>query len=86
MVKVKRFTAAWCGPCKQLAPLFEQLKTSFPNVVFETIDVDTNKESAQSNFVTSIPTVIFEKDGLAKQRFVGVQPKSMYVDTIKSLI
>ena len=86
MIKVKRFTAAWCGPCKQLAPLFEQLKTSFPNVVFETIDVDTNQESAQENFVTSIPTVIFFKDGVAKQRFTGMQPKSMYVDTINSLI
>ena len=86
MIKVKRFTAAWCGPCRQLAPIFEQLKTSFPNVVFETIDVDTNQESAQENFVTSIPTVIFEKDGLAKQRFTGLQPKSMYVDTINSLI
>ena len=85
MIKVKRFTAAWCGPCKQLAPLFAQLQTSFPDVVFETIDVDANKESAQTNFVTSIPTVIFEKDGTAQQRFVGVQPKSMYVDTINSL-
>lgn len=86
MIKVKRFTAAWCGPCRQLAPIFEQFKESFPNVVFETIDVDTNQESAQENFVTSIPTVIFEKDGLAKQRFTGLQPKSMYVDTINSLI
>ena len=86
MIKVKRYTASWCGPCKQLAPLFEQLKSSFPNVIFETIDVDADKESAQENFVTSIPTVIFEKDGLAKQRFVGIQPKSIYVDTINSLI
>jgi thioredoxin 1 len=85
MVKVKRFTAAWCSPCKQLAPLFTQLQSSFPDVVFETIDVDANKEAAQENFVTSIPTVIFEKDGLAKQRFVGIQPKSTYVDTINSL-
>ena len=44
MIKVKRFTAAWCGPCKQLAPLFDQIKTSFPDVVFETIDVDQDKE------------------------------------------
>jgi thioredoxin 1 len=85
MVKVKRFTANWCSPCKQLAPIFEQLKMNFPNVIFETIDVDQNKELAQTNFVTSIPTVIFEKDGLVKQRFTGVQPKSMYVDTINSL-
>ena len=85
MIKVKRFTATWCGPCKVLAPVFEQLQASFPDVTFETIDVDENKEAAQENFVTSIPTVIFEKDGVAKQRFTGVQPKSIYIDTINSL-
>ena len=86
MIKVKRFTAAWCGPCRHLAPIFEQFKTSFPNVSFETIDVDTSPEETQENFITSIPTVIFFKDGVAKQRFTGMQPKSMYVDTINSLI
>ena len=86
MIKVKRYTATWCQPCKQLAPLFAQLQSSFPGVIFETIDVDQNKDLALENFVTSVPTVIFEKDGIAKQRFVGVQPKSMYVDTINSLI
>jgi thioredoxin 1 len=86
MVKVKRFTAAWCGPCKQLAPLFEQIQTSFPNVIFETIDVDASSEEVQEHFITSVPTVIFFKDGMAKQRFTGIQPKSMYVDTINSLI
>jgi thioredoxin 1 len=85
MIKIKRFTAAWCGPCRQLAPLFEQLQTSFPNVIFETIDVDNSPEETQENLVTSVPTVIFFKDGTAKQRFVGAQPKSMYVDTINSL-
>ena len=86
MIKVKRFTAAWCGPCRQLAPIFEQFKSDFPNVSFETIDVDTSPEETQENFITSIPTVIFFKDGVAKQRFTGMQPKSMYVDTINSLI
>jgi thioredoxin 1 len=85
MIKVKRFTAAWCGPCKTIAPIFQQMQASFPDVIFETIDVDADKEAAQENFVTSIPTVIFEKDGVAKQRFTGVQPKSMYIDTIISL-
>ena len=85
MIKVKRFTATWCGPCRILAPIFEQFEASFPDVIFETIDVDEDKEAAAENFVTSIPTVIFTKDGVAKQRFTGIQPKSMYVDTIISL-
>ena len=86
MIKIKRFTAQWCQPCKQLAPVFTQLEASFPNVSFETIDVDTSPEETQENFITSVPTVIFFKDGVAKQRFVGAQAKSMYVDTINSLI
>jgi thioredoxin 1 len=86
MVKVKRFTAAWCGPCKQLAPLFNQIQSSFPDVEFQTIDVDTSPEEVQENLITSVPTVIIFKDGVAKQRYVGVQPKSMYTDTINSLI
>jgi thioredoxin 1 len=86
MVKVKRFTAAWCNPCRQLIPVFEQIQTSFPDVEFQIIDVDTSPEEVQEHFVTSVPTVIFFKDGMAKQRFTGMQPKSMYVDTINSLI
>jgi thioredoxin 1 len=86
MVKVKRFTASWCGPCKVLAPIFIQLQNSFPNVVFETIDVDQNKEETANNLITGVPTVIFEKDGVTRQRFTGIQPKAMYADTINSLI
>ena len=86
MITVKRFTAAWCGPCRQLAPLFTTLESEFPNVEFQTIDVDTSREEVQEHFITSVPTVIFFKDGVAKQRFVGAQPKSMYTDTINSLI
>jgi len=85
MITVKRFTASWCSPCKQLAPVFEQLKTSFPDVNFQTIDVDTSPNETSNNMVTSVPTVVFFKDGVPKQRFSGIQPKSIYVDTINSL-
>jgi thioredoxin 1 len=86
MVKVKRFTATWCSPCKQLAPIFEQLKTEISEVSFETIDVDQNPELTQQYMVTSVPTVVIEKDGQSVQRYTGVQPKSTYVLRIKSLI
>jgi thioredoxin 1 len=86
MIKVKRFTATWCGPCKQLAPAFMQLQSEFPGVSFETIDVDQNKQAAADNMVTSIPTVIIEKNGQTVQRYTGVQPKTTYAGIIKSLI
>jgi len=46
MMTVKRFTAAWCGPCKQLAPVFEELKNEITDVNFKTIDVDADREAA----------------------------------------
>jgi thioredoxin 1 len=86
MIKVKRFTAAWCGPCKQLAPLFDTLQQEYSNVSFETIDVDYSPEEVQQYMVTSVPTVIIEKDGQLIQRYVGLNPKTTYTNTINSLI
>ena len=86
MIKVKRFTATWCGPCRQLAPLFDTLQQEYSNVSFETIDVDHSPEEVQQYMVTSVPTVIIEKDGQLVQRYVGLNPKSMYTNTINSLI
>jgi thioredoxin 1 len=85
MITVKRFTAAWCGPCKQLAPLFEQLRSEYPNVSFQTIDVDMDGDTTMSYGITSVPTVIIESNGQVALRSAGVQPKSTYTNIIKSL-
>ena len=83
MLIVKRFTAAWCQPCKQLAPVFNELQSEMPNVQFQTIDVDMDKASALENGVSSIPTVIFEKDGVYVYRFSGVIPKATIAGAIR---
>ena len=85
MITVKRFTAAWCGPCKQLAPLFEQLRSEYPNVSFQTIDVDMDGDTTMSYGITSVPTVIIESNGQVALRSAWVQPKSTYTNIIKSL-
>lgn len=86
MIKVKRFTAAWCGPCRILAPVFKELELEIQGVIFETVDVDENRQEATDYMVTSVPTVVIEKNGQLVQRYTGVQPKSVYVNKIKSLI
>jgi thioredoxin 1 len=86
MLIVKRFTASWCQPCKQLAPVFATLQNEIPEASFQTIDVDVNKDAAVQAGVTSIPTVIIEKDGQQVYRFNGVLPKPTIVGIIKKYL
>jgi thioredoxin 1 len=82
MVTVKKFSASWCGPCKVLAPVMNEVKGQFSNVIFEDIDVDENFELASKYGVRSVPTVVLEKDGIEINRFVGVQSKLAYTNAI----
>lgn len=82
MVEVKKFYAEWCGPCKVLTPLMENVKTKFTSVKFENVDIDSQFEIAQKYFVRSVPTVIIEKNGKEVQRFVGVQSELAYINAL----
>ena len=86
MLTVKRYTASWCQPCKQLAPVFDTLQSEISEVSFQTIDVDTNKDAAIQAGVTSVPTVIFEKNGIPVYRFSGVLPKSVIAGHIRKYL
>ena len=87
MLVVKRYTASWCQPCKQLAPIFSELQSEMINerdqIIFQTIDVDQDKEAALEAGISSVPTVVFEKDGQQVYRFSGVIPKSVIVGIIR---
>jgi thioredoxin 1 len=86
MLVVKKYFATWCQPCKQLNPIFEELQSEMPNVQFQTIDVDQNRDAAVEANVSSVPTVIFEKDGQQVYRFSGVLPKSVIAGTIQKFL
>jgi thioredoxin 1 len=82
MVEVKKFYAEWCGPCKVLTPLMENVKTKFSNVNFQNVDIDSQFEIAQKYHVRSVPTVIIEKDGVEVERMVGVQSELAYTNAL----
>ena len=82
MVEVKKFYADWCGPCKVLTPLMENVKTKFSSVNFENIDIEKDYEIAQKYHVRSVPTVIIEKNGKEVERFVGVQSELAYINAL----
>jgi thioredoxin 1 len=83
MLVVKRYTATWCGQCKQLAPIFDQLQSEISEVNFQTIDVDMSRDEALEKGISSVPTVILEKDGVPVYRFSGVLPKTTIAGLIR---
>ncbi len=82
MVTVKKFSAVWCGPCRALAPVINEVKSNFSNVKFEEYDVDVAYEEATKYGVRSVPTVIIEKNGVEVERFTGVSSKMAYINAI----
>lgn len=82
MVTLKKFSAAWCGPCRALAPVINEVKGQFSNVVFEDYDVDEAYDEATKYGIRSVPTVIIEKDGKEVDRFTGASSKLTYVNAL----
>ena len=81
------FWAAWCGPCRMLTPIVEELNTDFEGkAVITKVDVDANQEFAAKYGVRNIPTVLIFKDGEVVGRQVGVAPKKAYSDAIDALL
>ena len=70
------FWAVWCGPCRLVGPIVEQLAPSYDGkAVIGKLDVDNNPRTAATFGVTSIPTMIMFKDGKQVDRMVGARPK-----------
>lgn len=77
------FWAEWCGPCKMIAPVLEEIDTEMSEKVkIVKLDVDNNQETAGNFGVMSIPTLIFFKDGEIVDKVVGYQPKEALVEVI----
>lgn len=72
------FWAPWCGPCKAVAPILEQLAAAHAGIEFVKLDIDRNPEAASRFGVLSIPTVILFESGEPRETLVGARPRSHY--------
>lgn len=69
------FYADWCGPCKMVAPIIDELSEEMSDVTFVKVNVDEEGELAQEYNVVSIPTFVIFKDGSVASQFMGAQGK-----------
>ena len=77
------FWASWCGPCRMLGPVFDQLGSELTDVKVCKIDVDANQDLAAKYKVETIPTLVVFEGGKEVKRSVGVQPKPAILAMLK---
>ena len=72
---VVQYFATWCGPCKMLKPVLEQISTEMADTKFFRVDIDLFRNQAIEAGIKSVPTVVLYKDGEEVDRQAGYQPK-----------
>ena len=77
------FFATWCGPCKMLSPILDELSEEVKDVKFIKVDVDEEGDLAREYGVMSIPTIILFENGKEVKRFTGFMNKEEFVKFLK---
>ncbi len=81
------FWAEWCGPCKMVGPIIDEIGKEYQDkVVVGKVDVDNNDETTTKYGIRSIPTVLYIKNGEVVDKMVGAGPKTMFTDKIDKLL
>ena len=87
VVVVADFWANWCGPCRMVAPIIEELASEYEGkALIGKVDVDDNNDVASKYGIRNIPTILFFKNGEIVDKQVGAAPKNTIEDKIKALL
>ncbi len=78
------FWAPWCGPCRKLGPILDEVATEFSGKVkFVKVNTDENLKTAQDYSISGLPSLLVFKNGKALERLVGLMPKSTIISNIE---
>ena len=79
------FWAAWCAPCRQFAPVFEEAADTHTDITFAKVDIDDNPELASMANVSSVPTLMAFRDGILLHQSAGALPKPQFKQLLEAV-
>ena len=86
MIKILDFYAEWCGPCKAMSPILDQIEDELDDVIIEKYDVEENEEIVEDYSIRSVPTLVFIKDDEIISKHVGSLSKEKLLAIINKII
>lgn len=84
MKTILYFTADWCGPCKKVRPIADELNREYFPGMFQIIDVDIEKEMTETFKINAVPTFILFDDGRESNRITGLQSRESLMEFVKN--
>ena len=77
------FWASWCGPCKSLSPIIDEISTEYSEIKVCKVNIDEEQELATQFDIMSVPTLLVIKDGKVVNQSVGLKPKNQILEMLK---